>query len=175
MPEEKQRRIVLVRHAKSDWPDVDDHDRPLAERGRKAAPAAGRWLADHGLTPDLALVSTAVRTRQTWALMAAELPTEPETVYDERLYDIGLGEQLIALLTETPDDVATLLVLGHNPVIHEAADTLAGEAEDDDQLARMQGRFPTAAIAVLAFRGSWRRVGPDAARLTAYRTPKDAA
>ncbi|MFH8383905.1 SixA phosphatase family protein [Kitasatospora sp. NPDC018058] len=174
MPEEQQRRIVLVRHAKSDWPDVDDHDRPLAARGRKAAPLAGRWLADHGLVPDLALVSTAVRTRETWALMVAELPTTPETVYDGRLYDIGLGEQLIALLAETPDDVATLLVLGHNPVVHEAADALAGEAADEDQLARMRGRFPTAAIAVLTFPGPWQGVGPGAARLTAYRTPKDA-
>ncbi|MFF2077978.1 SixA phosphatase family protein [Kitasatospora sp. NPDC058162] len=173
MSEEQQHRIVLVRHAKSAWPDgVDDHERPLAARGRRAAPLAGRRLAEHGPVPDLALVSTAERARESWELMAAELPIRPETVHDERLYGLDTGGQLIALLAGTPEPVATVLVLGHNPVLHEAADALAGGADGPAQAARMRERFPTAAVAVLAFTGPWRRLRPGAARLADYWTPK---
>ncbi|MFF4818235.1 SixA phosphatase family protein [Kitasatospora sp. NPDC001309] len=176
MPEqqqEQQHRIVLVRHAKSAWPDgVDDHERPLAPRGLRAAPLAGRRLAGHGWTPDLALVSTAERALRTWQLMAAELPAPPEAVHDGRLYGLDTGEQLIALLAALPDPVATVLVLGHNPVLHEAADALAGEADDPAQAARLRERFPTAAVAVLAFTGPWQRLRPGTARLVDHWTPK---
>ncbi|MFC7584506.1 SixA phosphatase family protein [Nonomuraea antimicrobica] len=110
------RRIVLMRHAKADWNDGADHERPLADRGRKDAPTAGRWLAGSGINLDLALVTTAARGRETWKLVAAELPRRPRTVYDERLYEADLGE-LIALINETPDDVGDLVVLGGNPGI----------------------------------------------------------
>ena len=72
--------------------EVADHERPLAERGRKDAPVAGRWLADTGITPDLALCSTAARTRETWKLAVHELPHRPKTVYEERLYEASPGE-----------------------------------------------------------------------------------
>ncbi|MFJ7907400.1 SixA phosphatase family protein [Kitasatospora sp. NPDC096204] len=171
MSEETTRRIVLVRHAKSEHPDdVDDHDRPLAGRGRKDAPAAGRWLAGNDVTPDLVLVSTAVRTRETWKLVAAELPSEPRTVHEERLYEASLGE-LIALLNQTSDEVRNLVVVGHNPGVHALADALAGEAEGD-ALARMnRSGFPTSAIAVLAFEGSWKAVEHGVARLTDFWAP----
>ncbi|MEV7774607.1 histidine phosphatase family protein [Kitasatospora sp. NPDC086791] len=172
MSEEFPRRIVLVRHAKAGHPDeVDDHERPLAPRGRKDAPALGRWLAGAGLTPDLALVSTALRTRETWQLVVPELTAKPRTVYEERLYDASPGE-LIAVLTEVSDEVQDVVAVGHNPGVHALADTLAGEA-DDDLLARMnRSGFPTAAAAVLTFQGSWKNVEPGAARLTAYWTPR---
>ncbi|MGO4754098.1 histidine phosphatase family protein, partial [Streptomyces sp. 2MCAF27] len=108
------RRIVLLRHAKADWPQVSDHERPLAERGRQDAPLAGHWLVEAGIAPELTLCSTAVRTRETWKLVVHELPQRPKTVYEERLYEASLGE-LLALLNETPDDVSELLVVGHNP------------------------------------------------------------
>ncbi len=95
------RRIVLFRHAKADWPPVSDHERPLAERGRLDAAAAGRKLADTGVAFDLALCSTAVRTRETWKLAVHEFPKRPKTVYEERIYEASPGE-LIALLNETP-------------------------------------------------------------------------
>ncbi|MFB9553873.1 histidine phosphatase family protein [Streptomyces roseoviridis] len=157
------RRIVLLRHAKADWPQTSDHERPLADRGRQDAPAAGRKLADSGIGFDLALVSTAVRTRETWKLAAAQLPERPRTVYEERLYEASLGE-LIALVNETPDTVANLLLVGHNPGMHALADALAG-ASEGDALARMnRGGFPTAAFAVLTFDGTWKSVehGMDA-------------
>jgi phosphohistidine phosphatase len=170
MSDATPRRIVLLRHAKADWPSVPDLERPLAERGRKDAPAAGQWLAGTGIMPDLALCSPAVRTRETWKLAAHELPRRPKTVYEERLYEASLGE-LIALVNETADEVNDLLVVGHNPGMHALADALAGEAADD-LLPRMnRGGFPTSAIAVLSFTGSWKTVEHGVGRLEAYWAP----
>ncbi|MFD7512030.1 SixA phosphatase family protein [Streptomyces sp. NPDC059853] len=170
MSAEAPRRIVLLRHAKADWPDVSDHDRPLAERGRKDAPVAGRRLAGAGITPDLALCSTAARTRETWKLVASELPRRPRTVYDERLYEASLGE-LIAVLNETDDQVRDLLLIAHNPGIHALADALAG-ASEGDCLARMNRTgYPTAAIAVLTFTGDWKSVEHGVGTLAAFWAP----
>jgi phosphohistidine phosphatase len=161
------RRIVLLRHAKAEWSQDSDHERPLAERGRKDAPVAGRKLVDSGIVIDLALCSTAVRTRETWKLAVHEMPHRPKTVYEERLYEASLGE-LIALLNETPDDVQNLLLIGHNPGMHALADALAGKA-DGDALTRLdRSGFPTAAIAVLTFSGPWKSVEHGVARLTEY-------
>ncbi|MET9431438.1 histidine phosphatase family protein [Streptomyces sp. NPDC003036] len=166
------RRIVLLRHAKADWPQVSDHERPLADRGRKDAPVAGRRLAETGITFDLALCSTAVRTRETWKLVVSELPQRPKTVYEERLYEASLGD-LIALLNETSDEVDNVLVIGHNPGMHALADALAGTAEGDT-LARMnRGGFPTAAFAVVEFAGSWKSVEHGVGTLTGYWAPHE--
>ncbi|MDB1088410.1 histidine phosphatase family protein [Streptomyces sp. ACA25] len=165
------RRIVLLRHAKADWPQVSDHERPLAERGRKDAPAAGQWLATAGVVPDLALCSTATRTRETWKLAVPELPQRPRTVYDERLYDATAGE-LIAVINEVDDEVTDLLLVGHNPGMHALAEALAGAAEPD-ALARMnRSSFPTAAMAVLSHTGSWKTVELGTARLVSYWSPR---
>ncbi|MFJ9614477.1 SixA phosphatase family protein [Streptomyces noursei] len=164
------RRIVLLRHAKAEWSDESDHERPLADRGRKDAPVAGRWLAGAGVAPELTLCSTATRTRETWKLVVSELPHRPKTVYDERLYEASLGE-LIAILNETSDEVSDLLVVGHNPGVHALADALAGEAEGD-LLARMnRSGFPTASMAVLTFNGTWKAVEHGIGRLVAFWSP----
>ncbi|WP_329115207.1 SixA phosphatase family protein [Streptomyces sp. NBC_01465] len=168
----ESRRIVLLRHAKADWPQVSDHDRPLAERGRADAPVAGRRLAALGLTFDLALCSTAARTRETWKLAVQELPQRPKTVYEERLYEASLGD-LLALLNETPDEVKNLLLIGHNPGVHALADALAGKAESD-ALARMtRGGFPTAAVAVVSFTGTWKSVEHGVGRLEDFWAPHE--
>ncbi|MEU2241939.1 histidine phosphatase family protein [Streptomyces sp. NPDC018338] len=166
------RRIVLLRHAKADWSDESDHERPLAERGRKDAPVAGRRLAGTGIGFDLALCSTAVRTRETWKLAVHELSERPRTVYEDRLYEASLGE-LIALLNEVSEEVSDLLVIGHNPGMHALADALAGES-DGDLLPRMnRSGFPTSAYAVLAFTGSWKSVEHGVGRLVDFWTPHD--
>ncbi|MET9296351.1 histidine phosphatase family protein [Streptomyces sp. NPDC003077] len=166
------RRIVLLRHAKAEWSQSSDHERPLAERGRKDAPVAGRRLAESGIVPDLTLCSTADRTRETWKLFVHELPQRPKTVYEERLYEASLGE-LIALVNETSDEVNTLMLVGHNPGMHALADALAGEAEGD-LLPRMnRSGFPTSALAVLTFNGSWKSVEHGVGRLVAYWSPHD--
>ncbi|MFJ8663847.1 SixA phosphatase family protein [Streptomyces sp. NPDC093795] len=172
MSVDTSRRIVLLRHAKADWSDEADHERPLAERGRKDAPVAGRRLAEAGIAFDLALCSTAVRTRETWKLAVHELPERPRTVYEERLYEASLGE-LIALLNETPDEVRDLLVIGHNPGVHALADALAG-ASEGEVLPRMnRSGFPTSAFAVLTFSGDWKTLEHGAARLVDFWTPHD--
>ncbi|MER0242037.1 histidine phosphatase family protein [Streptomyces sp. HSW2009] len=166
------RRIVIFRHAKAEWSQESDHERPLAERGRRDAPAAGRWLASTGIVPELTLCSTALRTRETWKLAVPELPQRPRTVYEDRLYEASLGE-LIAVVNETPEDVNDLLLVGHNPGVHGLADALAGGAEGDT-LARMnRAGFPTAAVAVLAFTGTWKSVEHGVGRLVAYWSPQE--
>ncbi|MEV0524359.1 histidine phosphatase family protein [Streptomyces sp. NPDC050439] len=166
------RRIVLFRHAKADWPQVTDHERPLAERGRKDAPVAGRKLADSGIPFDLALCSTAARTRETWKLAVHELPHRPKTVYEERLYEASPGE-LIAVLNETPDDVQNVVLIGHNPGVQGLADILAGKAEGDARTRMDRRGFPTAAFAVLTYSGSWKALEPGVGTLTDYWAPSD--
>ncbi|GGQ96077.1 MULTISPECIES: SixA phosphatase family protein [Streptomyces] len=166
------RRIVLFRHAKADWPQVTDHERPLAERGRMDAAVAGRRLVDIGVPIDLALCSTAVRTRETWKIAVHEFPQRPKTVYEERIYEASPGE-LIALLNETPDDARDVVLIGHNPGIQGLADILSGQAEGDAG-ERMRGRgFPAAAFAVLSFDGSWKSLEPGVATLLDYWAPAE--
>lgn len=133
---------------------------------------AGRRLVDSGIAFDLALCSTATRTRETWKLAVHEMPERPRTVYEERLYEASLGE-LIALVNETPDEVRNLLVIGHNPGMHALADALSG-ASEGDALARMtRAGFPTAAFAVVEFSGTWKGVEHGIGKLTEYWTPND--
>ncbi|NYV76922.1 histidine phosphatase family protein [Streptomyces sp. UH6] len=164
------RRIVLFRHAKADWPDVADHERPLAERGRMDAPVAGRKLADSGIPFDLALCSTANRTRETWKLAVHEFPQRPRTVYEERIYEATPG-QLVAVLNETPDEAGNVLLIGHNPGVHGLAEVLAGSAEGDAGERMARRGFPTAAFAVLTFTGSWKNLEPGVCTLTDYWAP----
>jgi phosphohistidine phosphatase len=172
MSNEKPRRLVLLRHAKTEWDDEDDQDRSLADRGRADAPLAGRWLAGTGVTPDLALCSTAARCRETWELVAAELPDRPRTVHDERLYEAASPDELIPVLNGISDEVGDAVLIGHNPGVRALADALAGDA-DGELLPRMnRSGFPTCGIAVLTFSGPWRTVEPAIGRLTAFWTPR---
>ncbi|MFF8669342.1 SixA phosphatase family protein [Streptomyces sp. NPDC015242] len=168
------RRLVVLRHAKSAWPvDVADHERPLAPRGRRDAPAAGRALAAADCLPDLALCSTAVRARRTWELASAEWGTPPPVRHDRRLYAAGPAG-LLTVVRETPAEVETLLLIGHNPGLEELVLALAGDGLDDT-LERVRTKFPTAAIAVLSWRGTaWRDLAPGAALLTSVTVPRGA-
>lgn len=166
------RRIILFRHAKADWPQVTDHERPLAERGRMDAAVAGRKLADSGISFDLALCSTAARTRETWKLAVHELPHRPKTVYEERMYEASPGE-LIAVLNEVPDDAQNVILIGHNPGVHGLAGILSGSDEDDSRERMNLRGFPAAAYAVLTFTGSWKAVEPGVATLVDYWEPED--
>jgi phosphohistidine phosphatase len=166
------RRIVLFRHAKADWPQVSDHERPLADRGRKDAAVAGLKLTDTGIPFDLALCSTAVRTRETWKLAVQEFPHRPKTVYEERLYEASPGE-LIAVLNETPDDAQNVILIGHNPGVQGLAEILAGQAESDARTRMTAHGFHAAAFAVLSFDGSWKSLEPGAATLLDYWAPTE--
>lgn len=166
------RRLIVLRHAKSARPGgVTDHERPLAPRGRRDAPAAGRALAEADCLPGLALCSTAVRARRTWELAAAQWGTPPPVRYDPRLYAAGVPE-LLAVVHETPADVETLLLVGHNPGLEDLVLTLAGDGLDDT-LDRVREKFPTCAVAVLSWRGAdWRDLAPGTALLTSVTVPR---
>ncbi|AOR35628.1 phosphohistidine phosphatase [Streptomyces fodineus] len=166
------RRLVVLRHAKSAWPEgVEDHRRPLARRGLRDAPAAGRALAEADCLPDLALCSPAVRARRTWELASAEWGTPPPVRYDRRLYAAGVPE-LLEVVRETPPEVETLLLVGHNPGLEELVLEVARDGLDDT-LDRVRTKFPTAAIAVLSWRGTgWPALGPGGALLTSFTVPR---
>jgi phosphohistidine phosphatase len=166
------RRLVVLRHAKSARPEgVADHDRPLAARGLRDAPAAGRALAEADCLPGLALCSTAVRARRTWELAAARWGTPPPVRLDRRLYAAGVPG-LLAVVREVPAEVGTLLLVGHSPGLEDLVLTLAGDGLDDT-LDRVRAKFPTSAIAVLSWRGAgWRDLAPGAALLTSVTVPR---
>ncbi|MFF9768769.1 SixA phosphatase family protein [Streptomyces sp. NPDC014636] len=161
------RRLVVLRHAKAAWPEgVEDHRRPLAPRGLRDAPAAGRALAA-GSLPDLALCSTAVRARRTWELVSAEWATPPPVRYDRRLYAADAAD-LLEVVHEVPAEVRTLLLVGHNPGLEELVRTLAADGLDDT-LDRVREKFPTSAIAVLTWHGTgWPALAPGRALLTSF-------
>ncbi|MGW0767495.1 SixA phosphatase family protein [Streptomyces sp. NPDC002676] len=166
------RRLVVLRHAKSAWPEgVEDHRRPLAARGLRDAPAAGRALAEADCLPDLALCSPAVRARRTWELASAQWGTPPEVRYDRRLYGAD-ADELLQVVRETPAEVETLLVVGHNPGLEELVLELAGDGLDD-ALDRLRVKFPTSGIAVLSWRGTgWPALAPGVALLTSFTVPR---
>ena len=182
MAEDPGRTLVLFRHAKSAWPDVPDHDRPLARRGIRAAPVMGRWLRETGLLPGQVLCSTARRARETWQFAQAGLAATPPVTFDVRIYE-GAATDLLTVIGEVPPATGTLLLIGHNPAIEDlalllatAAGAAAGPWPDTahpSDLDRMRSKFPTAAIAVLQFHGTWRGLAPGEARLTAFVTPRD--
>ncbi|MFD4523867.1 SixA phosphatase family protein [Streptomyces sp. NPDC058470] len=166
------RRLVVLRHAKSAWPTgVADHERPLGPRGLRDAPAAGRTLAEADRLPDLALCSTAVRARQTWELAAAQWGPPPPVRLERRLYGADVPE-LLAAVSEVPDQVLTLLLIGHNPGLAELVLDLAGDSLGD-ALDDVRTKFPTSAVAILAWHGvSWNELAPGTALLTDLVVPR---
>jgi phosphohistidine phosphatase len=179
MASDRRRKLVLLRHAKSAWPDVPDHERPLGPRGRRDAPAAGRWLRELGYVPDHVMCSTAVRARETWQLAATELGQSIAVVYEHGVYRSS-ASQLLALIRHLPRKARTVLVVGHDPAIPELALALAGavsvEGRPEDtpsSLRRMSEKFPTAATAVFEISGAWSGLDPSRARLASFATPRD--
>lgn len=168
-------RLVLLRHAKAEHTDaVVDHARPLAIPGRRQATAVGGALAASGHAPDHVLCSSALRTRQTWdlvrlALAAAGAPEPPADVSDD-LYDAGTGD-LLDLVRSVPEDVRTLLVVGHEPTVSHVAAALAGPGSDETVTARVRVGVPTAAWSVLELDGPWQQAAPGGARLTGLHVP----
>jgi phosphohistidine phosphatase len=165
------RRLILLRHAKSDWPDVPDRDRPLAKRGRRDAPRMGRWLHEHGYQPDVVICSNARRTRQTWDLVAPELGGSPAVRFEPRAYAAS-AMTLLYLAQELPSRYQTALLIAHNPGLSELASSLAAPPAADNG-PRPGISLPTAAVAVLEFSGDWPSLTPGDARLISLTTPAD--
>ncbi|AMJ60546.1 SixA phosphatase family protein [Bosea sp. PAMC 26642] len=165
------RRLMLLRHAKSNWPTgMADPERPLAARGREAAPVMGRYLAEELLLPDLVLVSPARRTAETWDLVAPMLPEKPATHVEPRIYE-AKTERLLHVVQEVEPQVKTLLMIGHNPGLEELAALLTGHG-DRYASARMSQKYPTCGLVVLDFAvEDWRDVAARGGRLDRFVTP----
>jgi phosphohistidine phosphatase len=156
-------RLVVMRHAKAgERLGTPDFERPLTERGRRDAAAAGRWLRASGLIPDAVICSAADRTRQTWLGVAAELGREVSCRLDDRLYGAPAAAITEIIATETEPAVTTLLCVGHNPAMAQLAQDTTGQPLE----------FPTAAIAVAVLAGSWAAAAGGPGELGAYWTPK---
>ncbi|MFC3322437.1 SixA phosphatase family protein [Mesorhizobium cantuariense] len=166
------KQLFLLRHAKSSWddPGLDDFDRPLSERGLKAARLMGRELVARDWLPDLVLVSSALRTRDTWRLVAAELPTHPRVALTEALYDASAAD-ILSQIRQADASSGSLLVVGHNPGLEDLAKQLAGPSSEAKAHKRLEEKFPTAALARFVFEGDWS--GVSSARLTHCLRPKD--
>src|SRR5258708_2317049 len=155
------RRLLLLRHAQAErlQPGGRDHDRVLAARGRTDAKTLGAYLARHAFIPDRVVVSTAVRTRETWTLLAAAMGKTPPVSFEERIYDAS-PETILKAVKETGPDTGTLMLIGHNPGLQELAAMLvaSGDIEARQRLGR---EVPTSALGVLSFAGgSWTGVHP---------------
>ncbi len=159
------KRLFLLRHAKSSWDDpaLADHDRPLAPRGRKAAKLIGGHLRQEGVRISLVLCSSARRARETLDRVA---PGD-ETRIERELYDAS-ADELLERLRRVPDEVETVMLIGHNPAIQDLA---VGLARASGELARQ--KYPTGALATLTFRGPWRALEHGHAELAAFVIPRD--
>lgn len=162
-------RLILTRHAKSDWdnPLDTDHQRPLAPRGLRAAPAIGRWLAQHGYFPDQALVSDAARTRQTWGLLSAEYPAPPPVSFHSDLYHASPDTMQTILRQATGTCVQ---MIGHNPGIAEFVGRLVAIRPTHPAFAR----YPTCATLVADFDiATWADLTPYSGKLVDFIVPRD--
>jgi len=164
-------QLFLLRHAKAapGDPGLSDHDRPLTEAGMRAATAIGQAMRKSGLTPDVVLVSSALRTQQTFtALEAAGVWDEwPNMDTIPTLY-MATGSQIRDTLRELGETVRSALVIGHNPGMHELAMALAGPANPRPELARLNEGYPTAALTEFLVTTPWRRLGPGASSLQRF-------
>ncbi len=159
---------MLLRHAKSDYPDgVPDHERPLAARGIREAGLAGDWLREHVPAIDAVLCSTATRTRQTLARTGINAPAD----FVDRLYGASAGE-MIAAVNGVDDAVGTLLVVGHEPTVSDVALGLAGPASDRHAVEHIAAKFPTSGIAVLKVTGPWAGLELRGAELVTFHIPR---
>jgi phosphohistidine phosphatase len=158
------RRLYVLRHAKSSWddPGLSDHDRTLAPRGLKATELLAKHLHEHRIQPDLVLCSTAVRAQRT----LEGIGLDGQRSIEEELYTASAG-QWIERLNRVPDETESVMAIGHNPALQQLVLALAGSDEE------VERKFPTAALATLSLDCAWSEVQPGCAELTGLVRPKD--
>jgi phosphohistidine phosphatase len=143
--------VYLLRHAKSSWdqPSLADFQRPLAPRGRKAAPLVGAYMARNEFIPGRVLCSAAERAMETWDLVSRALGTDVPTVIREDFYHASPWT-LLAAVQDLPTELGSVLLVGHNPTFEDLALALAATGEDQ-ALADVARKYPTGALAILDF------------------------
>lgn len=172
------RQLFVLRHAKSSWddPGLDDHERPLAPRGRRAVKALAEHLHTAGVAPQQILCSSARRTRET--LAGADPPGE--RVVERALYSAGVDD-LVERLRRVPENLASVMIVGHNPAMQMLVLRLTGangngralaSSPPDGDLGELHRKFPTCALATLEFDCPWDEIGPGCARLSAFVVPR---
>lgn len=164
--------LYAMRHAKSSWNDanLDDFDRPLAPRGAKAARRVGRFLEGVDPRPTFVLCSTATRAVETYEALAGRLSYTLSTSFRDDLYGASAASML-EIVSNAPDDVTALLLIGHNPGVQ---DFVAGLTSKDERIdaEQLRDHFPTAALAKLTVRGRWSDLGDDGATLESFVIPR---
>jgi len=166
-------RLMLLRHAKSEKgeSDMSDRDRTLSARGRGDAPKIGAYMAHHALRPDRAIVSDARRTRETWERVSKAWTVPPPASYEDALYNAG-ADAILELLREDSGAANALLVVAHNPGLHELGKLLIASG-DVDARERLNEGLPTSGLLVIDFVGSdWRKLHPRSGRLERFITPR---
>jgi phosphohistidine phosphatase len=166
--------LFLLRHAKSSWdqPALADADRPLSHRGERAARRIADHIAHAGIRPALVLCSPARRARATLDAMAAALGEQANVRISARLYGAD-ADDLLAIVRETPPSTPSVMLIGHNPALHDLALALTGDG-DELALSRLQTKFPTAALATLLLpAGGWPSLGAGGAHLESLVLPRE--
>jgi len=165
------KRLFLLRHAKSSRKDssLPDHDRPLAGRGRRASRAMAAYMRDHAIEPAVVLCSSATRARQTLDGVTPGLGDSPEVRIESELYEASAAG-LLSRLQRVGDDVPSVLLIGHNPSMERLALDLANGGPE---LGELGEKYPTGALAILEFEGTWSGLEPDSARLVGFVKPRD--
>ncbi|MDN5790167.1 MAG: histidine phosphatase family protein [Micrococcales bacterium] len=163
-----EKTLVLMRHAKAEQVvGKPDHDRELSPRGRRDAAAAGAWLREQGLVPDLVICSTAVRTRQTWEAACSGGAKAEFVEFRKSVYTGGAGSTL-ETVREDAGEMTTVLVIGHNPTMAELASLLAdGDGSSPAHEALADG-FATSGVAVLRYQGAWEDLEPGSCDLDRF-------
>ena len=167
--------LMLLRHAKSSWADatLEDHDRPLQDKGRRRAAGLAAWLDERGLGCDLVLCSTALRTRQTLDMVLPALGG-PVVRYEPSIYDAEAAT-LLGLVQHVEDRFERVLIVGHDPGLPSLATLLAMTATGD-ALERLRRKYPTCALALLTFGDAgWRSVQPRVGHLALFHVTGDEA
>ncbi len=167
--------LYLLRHAKSSWddPDIDDFDRPLNKRGRKAAKTMAAFFQEAKLTPEMVLCSPSKRTRETFKHMTAALGDAP-VEFDRRVYEASY-QTLLMCLADVPSEIGSVLVIGHNPGLERLAlYILMSDHGHGPGAARLQDKYPTGSLAILSIpTNSWDDLKVGSCRLDDFIRPVD--
>jgi phosphohistidine phosphatase len=163
--------LHLLRHAKSSWkdPGLDDHDRPLSKRGRETAKSIAADLRRAKIAPDLVICSTALRARQTLDPIVQAIKP-PTVVLEKGIYEVA-QEKIWKHLWKLPESADCVLLIGHNPGLHDLALALA-DADSGELVPPRGGKFPTGAMASFRFDGAWKAMQPHSAVLLSFTRPK---
>lgn len=162
------RRLVLVRHAKAEPFASTDRARELTDRGRREAGAAAAHLRESGIVPTHAVVSSAERTRGTWAVMEETLASGAEVAFDETVY-AGSPDVVLEALRAVPEDAEVVVFVGHQPTVGYVAHLLDDGAGDHEALHAMLHGFPTASMAVFDVAVPWSELADETGRLVDFR------